>query len=180
MKIYKYIVFVLLFGVLLFCFAEALEAQLLRRNRANQQQVCGPEGCYTVHSEPVYYQPVRTIASAIMPRQEVYSSPVQETVAIEVAESESGFHRGIIRAAVNASRRGDISRRDVIKIRVAMLSPAFRESAQDLAVTQMVFSGGDVPTNEQGAVEVSRIDWDGLTAFLEKLIPLLLQLLKVL
>jgi len=48
-------------------------------------------------------------------------------------------------------------------------------------VTQVAFSGiesSDVPIDADGVVQVEGINWEGLALFLEKLIPLILALLK--
>jgi hypothetical protein len=43
----------------------------------------------------------------------------------------------------------------------------------------MAFSGEEVPTDADGKIEVSRIDWESLISFLERLIPILLKLLDL-
>ncbi len=92
----------------------------------------------------------------------------------------SAFHKGIVKAARQARKAGTITRGQQTKVQVAMLSPAFRKHAEDLAVIQMAFSGSDeVPMTEAGFVDRAAIDWDGLILFLEKLIPLILQLLEI-
>jgi hypothetical protein len=60
-----------------------------------------------------------------------------------------------------------------------MLSPAFRAHAEELAVTQMYFSGDDGVPMTDGIVDRAAIDWDGLLAFLEALVPILLRLLEI-
>jgi hypothetical protein len=100
-----------------------------------------------------------------------------------VETSTDKFNRNVIKSAVKAAKDGTITRRDVMRLRVAMLSPAFREQAQQLAIVQMSASGSDalgsdaVPTDEDGKVIETAIDWDKLLSFIEKLIPILLQLL---
>ena len=66
---------------------------------------------------------------------------------------------------------------DVVRLRVATLSPAFLERAEMLAKVQMSASGEDVPLGEDGQVEVR--DWDAFLEFLTKLIPIILELLKM-
>ena len=104
-------------------------------------------------------------------------------VKLEVNEAEKPFHRELIRAAVKLSKNAGsgVSRRDVIRLRVAMLSPAFRESAEELAVVQLYFNGSELPANPDGSVAVDEIKWDSSdwTAFLEKLVPIVLALLKL-
>lgn len=90
------------------------------------------------------------------------------------------FRQAVLKAARTARNRGTISRRDFLRLRVAMFSPAFRQHAQDLAVIQMAFSGDDVPETDDGQINQTAIDWEGLATFLERLLPLLLQLLDAL
>jgi hypothetical protein len=97
---------------------------------------------------------------------------------VEVREATDSFHKSVIQAAVKAQRAGTLKRLDVVRLRVAMLSPAFRNHAQDLAVVQMSASGSETtPIGEDGQVDRASIDWAGLAAFLEKLLPLILQLI---
>jgi hypothetical protein len=100
---------------------------------------------------------------------------------IEVKEATTSFHRALIQAATKAVRDGKMRRADLIRLRVAMLSPAFRQQAEDLAVIQMSASGSDnVPIGDDGRVDRAKIDWEALAAFLEKLIPLILMLIDAL
>lgn len=89
------------------------------------------------------------------------------------------FRQSLLKAANSAAKKGEFRRIDVIKLRVATLSPAFVEKAQELAVIQMAFSGEDVPLDADGKIEVSRIDWEGLIVFLERLLPLIIKLIDL-
>jgi len=106
-------------------------------------------------------------------------SPGKTEVQI-VEAADKGFHRQLILAAIDAAKSGEIKRVDVIRLRIGLMSPAFREHCEDLAVTQMYFSGGDLPMTEAGVVDRASIDWGSLAAFLEKLLPLILKLLEIL
>jgi len=91
------------------------------------------------------------------------------------------FRSSLLKAVVEARKNGKINFRDSVKLRVASLSPAFVERAQELAVAQIAFSGeesGAVPIGEDGVVQVDGINWDGLAKFLEAILPLILSLLK--
>jgi hypothetical protein len=116
-----------------------------------------------------------------------------ETVAIEIPKhvlaqvdepveaAEDPFRKSLVKAIAEARKKGTINLRDSVKLRVATLSPAFLERAQELAVTQVAFSGiesSDVPMDADGVIQVEGINWEGLAAFLEKLVPLILALLK--
>jgi hypothetical protein len=102
---------------------------------------------------------------------------VEEPVQV----AEDPFRKSLVKAIADARKKGTINLRDAVKLRVAMMSPAFVERAQELAVTQVAFSGiesADVPIDADGMVQVEGINWEGLALFLEKLIPLILSLLK--
>ena len=100
----------------------------------------------------------------------------------EVREAgDNKFHRNVIRAARNLNRSGEITRAQLLGLRVRMMSPAFRKHCEDLAVTQMYYSGDDgIPLDGNGRVQRASIDWDALLAFIEKLIPIILQLIDAL
>jgi hypothetical protein len=102
----------------------------------------------------------------------------QDEPVVPVADK---FQVAVAKAVRSARKNGDLSVRQAIKLRVALISPAFKKKAEDLAVTQMAFGQGDgdapLPRTEAGAIDRAAIDWDGLIGFLEKLLPLLLQLL---
>lgn len=110
---------------------------------------------------------------------------VEATFASSVAVQEetvgrSAFHDAVIKAAVNRRRAGEMTRAEVFKLRVAMLSPAFRDHCEDLAVIQMAASDSEnVPTDADGRIDRASIDWDAIIAFIEKLIPLILQLITL-
>jgi len=91
------------------------------------------------------------------------------------------FHLALSKAIRASVRKGELSRAKAVRIRVAMLSPAFRKHVENLAVIQMAFSAdADVlPFNADGKIERANIDWDSFLAFLEKLIPLILQLMDL-
>jgi len=90
------------------------------------------------------------------------------------------FGKSVMKAARKAKQKGTITRRQMLRLRVALLSPAFRQHAEDLAVIQMAFSGEDVPEKTAGGIDRTAIDWEGLAEFLERLVPILLALLDAL
>jgi hypothetical protein len=99
--------------------------------------------------------------------------PVVEQVRV------NKFRQSLLKAADAAAKAGEIKRVDVVRLRVATLSPAFLAQAERLAVIQMAFSGEEVPTLDDGRIDVAKIDWEGLILFLEKLIPLILKLIDL-
>ena len=95
--------------------------------------------------------------------------------------SENKFRQQLIQAAVSAQKKNEISRLDLLRIRVASFSPSLIKKAEDLAVIQMAASGEEGPFSLDANGEIVRetIDWSGLATFLEKLIPLILELIRV-
>lgn len=129
-------------------------------------------------SAPVvtYYAPTPTVINttpAVQARSIVQRGPQEVRLGLD------GFRSSLSRAVADARRDGTLKPREAIRMQVRMLSPAFVEQAHDLAVTQIAFSGevsAAVPMDAEGKVQVANIQWDQLIEFLEKLLPLLLQL----
>lgn len=109
----------------------------------------------------------------------VASAVAQEPVPVVEKVKVNKFRQALLKAADSAAKAGEIKRADVVRLRVASLSPAFLQQAERLAVVQMAFSGDEVPTLDDGRIDVAKIDWDALLAFLEKLIPIILQLIDM-
>lgn len=114
------------------------------------------------------------------------SGYAQETPVPAVQEmaipKKDGFHLALLKAIKDRRKKGEMSAVQALRLRVALISPAFRKKAEDLAVTQMAFSGEDsdvLKRTKDGKIDRASIDWEGLTLFLEKLLPFLLQLLEI-
>lgn len=104
--------------------------------------------------------------------------PTQNTYTAQSEVARDAFHQAVLAAIPAAREAGLITRAEGVRIRVAMISPAFRARAQELAVVQMVFSESEnVPMNPDGTVNQAAINWGGLTEFIKVLLPLLLELL---
>lgn len=106
-------------------------------------------------------------------------TPTTQELAIP---KKDGFHLALLKAIKDRRKKGEMSAVQALRLRVALISPAFRKKAEDLAVTQMAFSGQDsdvLKRTEDGKIDRASIDWEGLTLFLEKLLPFLLQLLEI-
>jgi hypothetical protein len=133
--------------------------------------VCYPTVTYVSDTTTVAVSPAKSAPVAVS--FDLGESPIVET-------SAGTFHGAVIQAAVQAQKAGKINRRDLITLRVAMLSPAFRSHVEDLALVQVAASGEDAPfkVNADGSIDRTSIDWQGLASFLEKLVPLIIMLLK--
>lgn len=107
---------------------------------------------------------------------------IPEHVLAQIAAPvDAGFRKELAKAIQTARKAGKIDVRQALKLRVAMLSPAFVEQAKELAVVQIAFSGESsehVPVSPDGVVQVAGINWEGLAKFLEAFLPLLLSLLE--
>ena len=116
------------------------------------------------------------------PSQPIKPAIVTPKVATSVYKelSENKFRQQLIQAAMSAQKKGDISRLDLIRIRVASFSPALVKKAEDLAIVQMAASGEDGPfsVDENGEIVRETVDWNNLVTFLERLLPLILMLIK--
>jgi hypothetical protein len=108
---------------------------------------------------------------SLQPSHVEAQSPVVEEV------SNNKFRSALLKAAQEAAKKGELKRIDVVRLRVATLSPAFLERAEMLAKVQMSASGEDIPVGEDGRIEVR--DWGAFLDFLERLLPLLLKLLDL-
>ncbi len=109
-------------------------------------------------------------------------SPVVKKTAVVETKAKTAFKSELTKAIQTARKEGKISPVEAVKARVALLSPAFVERAHDLAVTQIAFSGEvneNVPVSPEGVVQVEGINWEGLTKFLEAIVPLIISLLKM-
>lgn len=117
------------------------------------------------------------ILAILLSAPAVGSLAAQESAVVEipVAEAAAGdsFHKNVIRAAIKSQKAGKLSRKDLLKLRVAMLSPAFRVHARDLSEVQMYSSGDSAKIPRVDG----KIDWDKLFDFIDKLIPLIIQLI---
>lgn len=124
----------------------------------------------------------KTVLATATVLQQAKTPSVQKSSdgLVPIEKSRSEISSELIKAANTLQKKGEITRLQLVRLRVAMLSPAFRQKVEDLAVVQMSASGEDGPfsVDENGEIVRETIDWAGLAAFLEKLVPLVLMLIK--
>ena len=106
---------------------------------------------------------------SLQPSTVAAQSPVVEEV------SNNKFRSALLKAAQEAAKKGELKRIDVVRLRVATLSPAFLERAEMLAKVQMSASGEDIPVDEDGRIEIR--NWEEFLTFLEKLLVLIIKLI---
>ena len=80
----------------------------------------------------------------------------------------------LLKAARQARDKRQIGLLDFLHIRLASRSDAFLEDAAGLILEEAKADGVPYSAGPNGA-----INWDALLAFIEKLIPLILQLIKL-
>lgn len=86
-----------------------------------------------------------------------------------------GFKAALGKAATHAYRDGEISRVDLAKIRLAiLLRPRVVAEAQQLVIDE----GAKAGVIKQGS-DVAAIDWNAILAFIQALLPLILQLIEL-
>lgn len=164
-------------------FADGPLRRFLRGGRSAQSSfqttsyVCENGVC--VPTQSVVYSTPAVVSTAQTVAIPTSAPALPEQVSV-LDVSDTKFGRAIVSAGVKAQRAGTISRLELMRLRVAMLSPAFRARAEDLALIQVCSSGEELPFSltADGTIDRTSIDWEGLAVFLEKLIPLILTLLK--
>jgi hypothetical protein len=129
------------------------------------------------------------IAIALSIPQTSYAQDISEPVVVTETQDRQEtagrikLRAGIIRAGRSAMRKGDISRREFNRIRVATLLPSVMDQVEDAAIMQISASGedtGDIfECSDDGKINRASIDWDQLAAFLEKLLPIILQIITI-
>jgi hypothetical protein len=129
---------------------------------------------------PAMGQNLEGPSGIVVSRGDVASPLVQVNEPVEVARGDN-FHGGLVKAIRSAQKKGTITRRQALRLRVSLLAPSFRAEAKRLALVQMIFSedGDQLPRTADGKIDEAKIDFEGLILFLEKLLPLLLQLLEI-
>jgi hypothetical protein len=151
--------------------------------------VQGPVTSAVTYLDPVVYTspPVSPVTTpdVLAPQVRGRFDPVlqPEVISPSSDNNSDSFRRTVIKGAITAYKRGEISRIQLASIRVAMISPAFQTRAKELAITHITSSEADdqglIPYDENGEVIIERINWDGLMAFFEKWGPLILQLIAI-
>ena len=154
------------------------------RQSQPQANACVGEQCGSVVST-TYYTPISTQVQPI-----VYTEPIPEPAPI-VAESvlpvaqeqtsDTTLRRAFLQAVRDARKAGTITAKDAVTLRVSSFSPAFMQQVEQVAVTQMVMSGGDeaLPMSADGSIDRASIPWGNFGAFLQKLLPIILELIKL-
>jgi hypothetical protein len=95
----------------------------------------------------------------------------------------AGLRRAIIQSGRKAVREGSLNRSDFLRIRVGTLAPAVLKSIEDVAIMQMLASGDDtsgvLEMDADGKVDRASIDWEKLLEFIERLLPIILQIISI-
>ena len=120
----------------------------------------------------------------------VKSTAVQDAIKeVNSRDQEPTAARNDFRSALSTAIRrarsaGTVTRAEALRLRVAALSPAFQKHAEDLAVIQIAFSGSSAIGSEivpvvDGKIDRANIQWSEIIEFLQQLVPILLELIKL-
>ncbi len=86
---------------------------------------------------------------------------------------DGSFRKALIAAAEDSQRAGEITRRELLSIRIASLNPRALERMRLAAEEQLAADKG-IPVTGLG-----EIDWNQLLAFLKELIPVIIQIISL-
>lgn len=145
-----------LFGV------SSAEAQIFRR--AQPQKVCVGNECFYVDQGVVTSAPV--IHSTVVKAESTVQANAETT-----AKRAQSFRRELLKAAEQGVREGDISRLDMLRLRLVSLNPAQLDRIHQAVSEQAVADGR--------AMSVQAIDWSQLADFIKEILPLILQLISL-
>lgn len=132
------------------------------------------------------------LAASCWPLAAIAQQPPRRAAVADSPSETAGraeFRRELRKAATEAAREGTISRRDARRIRVASVSPAFVDAAEELAIIQLAFAEAEMidvedatplPRNADGEIDRAAFPWADFAEFLKVLLPLLLELLLAL
>lgn len=100
-------------------------------------------------------------------------------VGAETTKKKMAFRPALIAAAEDAAAAGKISKRDLRLIKFATLFPRIEKQVQAAVAEKAVADGAKPPCADPYIASVGW-DWESLIAFLEKLMPMILQLIQTL
>lgn len=120
-------------------------------------------------------QPKQPDAPIVAPSEPGSSNPSDPVTG----PLNSPFRRSLIRAAEEAFKANEIKRLDLMRIRVASLSPKVLDRLE-LAIKEQAIAEGkhEVAIGPDGQV-VANFDWSKLIPFIRELVPLVLQIIDL-
>jgi hypothetical protein len=87
------------------------------------------------------------------------------------AKSLKSFREALLKSGEQAVKSGELSRMDLMRLRLATMSPKVLATAHQFAAEQCLSDGL--------CASYGAIDWNQLLAFIKELIPLILELIKL-
>ena len=87
------------------------------------------------------------------------------------SKSLKEFRAAVIKSGEQAVRSGELSRMDLMRLRLATMSPKVLEKMHQAAAEQVLSDGM--------AASYGAIDWNQLLAFIKELLPIILELIKL-
>ena len=87
------------------------------------------------------------------------------------AKSLASFRKALISQAEKACKAGELSRANLIRLRVATMFPGPLEKMHQACAEQVLADGQ--------AASYGAIDWEKLAAFIKEMLPIILELIKL-
>lgn len=116
---------------------------------------------------------VTMLASSNLVGQEIKINTVEASVSAEpTQENLFKFRRALLTAAEQSVKSGEITRVELFKLRIATANPAALKKIHQCCTEQVVADGK--------AKLLENIDWEKLLAFIKELLPIILELIKLL
>ena len=145
-------------------------AQMFQRRQAVTNETCTGPNC---QSAPQFY-PSSVVQSPVVVPSGVIVSSVQPVTSVSsatiLANDRAVFRRAFMKSLKAAKQSGAITDLEYLRLVTMSLRPAsldkIRETVQETAI-------------QEGLATATAINWDGLIAFMEKLIPLIIKLIDL-
>lgn len=148
--------------------------QLLPRNRVSKTTYTQTQRCYgpecQLQSTYTWQTPAVTTVRVVPTAPATVQASATATAAATQASQRIEFRRELMAAAREARAAGDITIAEYFKLAVATRSPALCDNLMAAAHEAAI---------EEGLATTQAIDWEGLADFLERLVPIIIQLIEL-
>jgi hypothetical protein len=146
-------------------------AQMFQRRQAVTYETCTGPNCQSAQQ---FYPSSVVVQSPVVVPSSVTVSSVQSVAPVSsasiLANDRAVFRRAFMKSLKAAKQSGAITDLEYLRLVTMSLRPAsldkIRETVQETAI-------------QEGLATATAINWDGLIAFMEKLIPLIIKLIDL-
>ena len=114
---------------------------------------------------------VADIGKATSQNPQVVAESTMPAMGEPTSKSLKEFRAALLKSGEQAVKSGELSRLDLMRLRLATMSPKMLATAHQFAAEQCLSDGL--------CASYGAINWDQLLAFIKELIPLILELIKL-